>query len=118
MTMMQTPTPSHNTLATEDEAERQRREQALDAALQMTFPASDPIAVSVPTSEARSLDSGKVIVDDSEHFEDVILGGGEAGKYIAWELARAGRRAAVIERGLVGGSCPNVACMPSKNVIR
>ncbi|MCI0423261.1 MAG: mercuric reductase [Acidobacteria bacterium] len=57
-------------------------------------------------------------MSDGEHFENVILGGGEAGKYIAWELARAGRRTAVIERALVGGSCPNVACMPSKNVIR
>lgn len=55
---------------------------------------------------------------EAEHFEDVVLGGGEAGKYIAWELARAGRRTAVIERALVGGSCPNIACMPSKNVIR
>jgi len=57
-------------------------------------------------------------MSDSEHFENVILGGGEAGKYIAWELARLGRRTAVIERGLIGGSCPNIACLPSKNVIR
>ncbi len=57
-------------------------------------------------------------MSDSEHFENVVFGGGEAGKYIAWELARAGRRMAVIERGLIGGSCPNIACLPSKNVIR
>jgi pyruvate/2-oxoglutarate dehydrogenase complex dihydrolipoamide dehydrogenase (E3) component len=55
---------------------------------------------------------------EAEHSENVVLGGGEAGKYIAWELTRAGRRTAVIERALVGGSCPNIACMPSKNVIR
>jgi pyruvate/2-oxoglutarate dehydrogenase complex dihydrolipoamide dehydrogenase (E3) component len=53
----------------------------------------------------------------SEAFENVVLGGGEAGKYIAWELAREGRRTAVIERALIGGSCPNIACLPSKNVI-
>src|SRR6266704_2009114 len=52
-----------------------------------------------------------------EHFQNVVLGGGEAGKYIAWELARAGQRVAVIERGLIGGSCPNIACLPSKNII-
>ena len=52
-----------------------------------------------------------------EHVENVILGGGAAGKLIAWELAGAGRRTAVIERGLIGGSCPNIACLPSKNVI-
>jgi pyruvate/2-oxoglutarate dehydrogenase complex dihydrolipoamide dehydrogenase (E3) component len=52
-----------------------------------------------------------------ERVENVILGGGAAGKLIAWELAGAGRRTAVIERGLIGGSCPNIACLPSKNVI-
>lgn len=57
-------------------------------------------------------------MSEIERFENIIVGGGEAGKYIAWELARAGRRTAVIERALIGGSCPNIACMPSKNVIR
>jgi pyruvate/2-oxoglutarate dehydrogenase complex dihydrolipoamide dehydrogenase (E3) component len=52
-----------------------------------------------------------------ERFQNVVLGGGEAGKYIAWELARCGQRVAVVERGLIGGSCPNIACLPSKNVI-
>ena len=50
--------------------------------------------------------------------ENVVLGGGEAGKYVAWELAQQGRPVVVIERGLIGGSCPNIACLPSKNVIR
>jgi pyruvate/2-oxoglutarate dehydrogenase complex dihydrolipoamide dehydrogenase (E3) component len=54
---------------------------------------------------------------DSEKVENVILGGGEPGKYLAWELARRGRRTVVVERGLIGGSCPNIACLPSKNVI-
>jgi pyruvate/2-oxoglutarate dehydrogenase complex dihydrolipoamide dehydrogenase (E3) component len=53
-----------------------------------------------------------------EYIENLVLGGGEAGKYIAWELAQQGRAVVVIERGLVGGSCPNIACLPSKNVIR
>ena len=52
-----------------------------------------------------------------ERFQNVVLGGGEAGKYIAWELARWGQRVAVVERALIGGSCPNIACLPSKNVI-
>jgi pyruvate/2-oxoglutarate dehydrogenase complex dihydrolipoamide dehydrogenase (E3) component len=52
-----------------------------------------------------------------ERFQNVVLGGGEAGKYIAWELARWGQRVAVVERGLIGGSCRNIACLPSKNVI-
>ena len=53
-----------------------------------------------------------------ETIENVVLGGGEAGKYVAWELAKQGRPVMVIERGLIGGSCPNIACLPSKNVIR
>jgi pyruvate/2-oxoglutarate dehydrogenase complex dihydrolipoamide dehydrogenase (E3) component len=51
-------------------------------------------------------------------IENLVLGGGEAGKYVAWHLARQGRPVVVVERGLVGGSCPNIACLPSKNVIR
>ncbi|GEO17884.1 mercuric reductase [Microvirga aerophila] len=54
---------------------------------------------------------------ETERVENLILGGGEPGKYIAWELARQGRRTVVIERALIGGSCPNIACLPSKNVI-
>jgi pyruvate/2-oxoglutarate dehydrogenase complex dihydrolipoamide dehydrogenase (E3) component len=54
---------------------------------------------------------------DNEKVENLVLGGGEPGKYIAWELARQGRRTVVVERGLIGGSCPNIACLPSKNVI-
>jgi pyruvate/2-oxoglutarate dehydrogenase complex dihydrolipoamide dehydrogenase (E3) component len=52
-----------------------------------------------------------------ERYDILVLGSGEAGKYIAWTLAKAGRSAAVVERGLIGGSCPNIACLPSKNVI-
>src|ERR1700676_5354218 len=52
-----------------------------------------------------------------ERFQNVVLGGGEAGKYIAWELARWGQPVAVVERGLIGGACPNIACLPSKNII-
>jgi pyruvate/2-oxoglutarate dehydrogenase complex dihydrolipoamide dehydrogenase (E3) component len=52
-----------------------------------------------------------------EKYDILVLGSGEAGKYIAWTLAKQGRRVAVIERRYVGGSCPNIACLPSKNFI-
>src|SRR5262245_20478453 len=52
-----------------------------------------------------------------ERFQTVILGSGQGGKQLAWHLARAGQRTAVVERQWVGGSCPNVACLPSKNEI-
>ena len=52
-----------------------------------------------------------------QRYEILILGSGEAGKYLAWTFATAGRRVALVERGLIGGSCPNIACLPSKNII-
>jgi pyruvate/2-oxoglutarate dehydrogenase complex dihydrolipoamide dehydrogenase (E3) component len=52
-----------------------------------------------------------------EEYDLVVLGSGEGGKYIAWTAAKKGLKAAVIERKYVGGSCPNIACLPSKNVI-
>src|SRR5215469_3323191 len=53
----------------------------------------------------------------TEHYDLLALGSGEAGKYIAWTMASAGKKAAVIERRYIGGSCPNIACLPSKNII-
>src|SRR5262249_30232182 len=53
----------------------------------------------------------------AEQFEALILGSGQGGKLLAWHLARSGRRVAVVERQWVGGSCPAVACLPSKNEI-
>ena len=55
---------------------------------------------------------------ETERYEILIIGSGEAGKYLTWTMAQDGRRTAVVERKYVGGSCPNIACMPSKNVIR
>jgi pyruvate/2-oxoglutarate dehydrogenase complex dihydrolipoamide dehydrogenase (E3) component len=52
-----------------------------------------------------------------EQFEILVLGSGEGGKYLAWHMARSGRRSAVVERKLIGGSCPNTNCLPSKNEI-
>jgi pyruvate/2-oxoglutarate dehydrogenase complex dihydrolipoamide dehydrogenase (E3) component len=53
-----------------------------------------------------------------ENYDVLVLGSGEAGKWLSWTLAQAGHRTAVIERKYIGGSCPNIACLPSKNVIR
>src|ERR1700758_699592 len=55
---------------------------------------------------------------ETERYDALIIGSGEAGKYLAWTMTKAGHRTAVIERRLVGGSCPNIACLPSKNMIR
>jgi pyruvate/2-oxoglutarate dehydrogenase complex dihydrolipoamide dehydrogenase (E3) component len=53
----------------------------------------------------------------AEQFDALVLGSGQGGKLLAWHLARSGRRTAVVERRWIGGSCSNVACLPSKNEI-
>ncbi|HZZ61741.1 MAG TPA: FAD-dependent oxidoreductase [Roseiarcus sp.] len=53
-----------------------------------------------------------------EQFDVLILGSGTAGKLMAWHMGESGRRTAVVERRWIGGACPNIACMPSKNEIR
>jgi pyruvate/2-oxoglutarate dehydrogenase complex dihydrolipoamide dehydrogenase (E3) component len=52
-----------------------------------------------------------------EEFDIVILAGGTGATLAARTFAKEGQRVAVIERRSIGGSCPNIACLPSKNVI-
>src|SRR5580658_2072293 len=53
----------------------------------------------------------------AEKYDVLVLGAGTAGKLMAWTMAKEGKRTAVVERKYIGGSCQNVACLPSKNVI-
>jgi pyruvate/2-oxoglutarate dehydrogenase complex dihydrolipoamide dehydrogenase (E3) component len=53
----------------------------------------------------------------AEKYDVLVFGSGTAGKLMAWTMAKEGKRTAVVERKYIGGSCPNVACLPSKNVI-
>ncbi|MFA5956734.1 FAD-dependent oxidoreductase [Hyphomicrobium sp.] len=53
----------------------------------------------------------------SNTYDALVIGSGESGKYLSWHLARSGKKVAVIERKLIGGSCPNTNCLPSKNEI-
>jgi pyruvate/2-oxoglutarate dehydrogenase complex dihydrolipoamide dehydrogenase (E3) component len=52
-----------------------------------------------------------------ENYDLVILGGGTGSTVAAWTFAAQGQRVAVIERRYIGGSCPNIACLPSKNIL-
>jgi pyruvate/2-oxoglutarate dehydrogenase complex dihydrolipoamide dehydrogenase (E3) component len=54
---------------------------------------------------------------EPEQYEILVLGSGAGGKLLAWHMAQSGRRTAVVEGHWIGGSCPNIACMPSKNEI-
>ncbi len=57
-------------------------------------------------------------MSEPEHVDVLILGSGGGGKLTAWHMGKSGRRTAVVERRWIGGSCPNIACLPSKNEIR
>lgn len=52
-----------------------------------------------------------------EHYDAIIIGSGESGKWMAWTLGAQGQRVITVEDKRVGGACPNVACLPSKNVV-
>jgi pyruvate/2-oxoglutarate dehydrogenase complex dihydrolipoamide dehydrogenase (E3) component len=66
------------------------------------------------TATSSSRGPGRI---DSEDYDLVILGGGTGATIAAWTFAAAGKRVAVIERKYIGGSCPNIACLPSKNIV-
>jgi pyruvate/2-oxoglutarate dehydrogenase complex dihydrolipoamide dehydrogenase (E3) component len=52
-----------------------------------------------------------------EKYQNLVIGSGGSGKFVGWTLGDAGQRTAMVERKFLGGACPNVACLPSKNVI-
>lgn len=53
----------------------------------------------------------------TEVFDDIVLGGGKGGKSLAMALGPAGHKTALIERGQIGGTCINVACIPTKTMV-
>ncbi|WP_225887058.1 mercuric reductase [Nodosilinea nodulosa] len=56
---------------------------------------------------------------DVEYYDDIIVGGGKAGKTLAPALVASGRKVALVERSLsmIGGGCINVACIPTKTMV-
>jgi pyruvate/2-oxoglutarate dehydrogenase complex dihydrolipoamide dehydrogenase (E3) component len=56
-------------------------------------------------------------MSQSQRYAVLVLGSGAGGKLLAWHMAKSGRRTAVVERKWIGGSCPNINCLPSKNEI-
>src|ERR1700730_5306637 len=52
-----------------------------------------------------------------ERYETLVLGSGNGGMYLAWHMARSGRRTAVVERRWIAGLCPHIKFLPSKNEI-
>jgi flavin-dependent dehydrogenase len=54
----------------------------------------------------------KSSISNPQDYDIVILGSGAGGKLMAWTSAQKGQRVVTIEREYVGGSCPNIACLP------
>lgn len=53
----------------------------------------------------------------NRHFDAIIIGTGQAGPSLAGRLSAAGQSVAIIERHLVGGTCVNTGCMPTKTMV-
>ena len=53
----------------------------------------------------------------TEQYDAIVIGTGQAGPALAVRLAKAGKKTAIIERKLFGGTCVNVGCVPSKTLI-
>jgi pyruvate/2-oxoglutarate dehydrogenase complex dihydrolipoamide dehydrogenase (E3) component len=53
----------------------------------------------------------------AEHFDAIIVGAGQAGPPLAGRLTAAGQRVAVVERKLIGGTCVNNGCIPTKTLV-
>jgi len=71
------------------------------------------------TTERKDFPSSRITSDlATEDYDLVILGDGTGATLAAWTFASQGQRVAVVERKYIGGSCPNIACLPSKNIIQ
>ena len=66
----------------------------------------------------RPLGKEEAHEDAAGRIDLVILGGGTGWTIAAWTFASEEKRVAVIDRKYIGGSCPNVASLPSKYIIR
>ena len=53
----------------------------------------------------------------TSRFDAIIIGTGQAGPSLAVRLAGAGRKVAIVERKLFGGTCVNTGCMPTKTLV-
>jgi pyruvate/2-oxoglutarate dehydrogenase complex dihydrolipoamide dehydrogenase (E3) component len=57
-------------------------------------------------------------MSQAERVEVLVVGSGTGGKLMAWHMASAGHRTVLVERKWIGGACPNINCLPSKNEVK
>jgi pyruvate/2-oxoglutarate dehydrogenase complex dihydrolipoamide dehydrogenase (E3) component len=53
----------------------------------------------------------------SEKYDAIVIGTGQSGPSLAVRLGKSGRKTAIIERKLIGGTCVNNGCVPTKTLI-
>ncbi len=53
----------------------------------------------------------------TQHYDAVVIGAGQAGPPLAERLGQAGMKTAIVERHLLGGTCVNVGCIPTKTLV-
>src|SRR4051794_27021497 len=54
----------------------------------------------------------------AKHFEFAVVGGGKGGKTLAAQMASSGHQVVMVEKGMIGGTCINVACIPTKTLVK
>src|SRR4029077_2164056 len=105
-------------------AKRSASQEVFDKPMSTATP--NPVApmgkssqVEIPDRTRSTTNSSDAIMAtrEPEKYDVLVLGSGTGGKLIAWTMASEGKRTASIERKYVGGACPNIACLPSKNII-
>jgi pyruvate/2-oxoglutarate dehydrogenase complex dihydrolipoamide dehydrogenase (E3) component len=52
-----------------------------------------------------------------EHYDAIVIGTSQGGRFLPVELAKAGQRVALVERGQLGGVCVNRGCTPTKTMV-
>jgi pyruvate/2-oxoglutarate dehydrogenase complex dihydrolipoamide dehydrogenase (E3) component len=52
-----------------------------------------------------------------QKYDAIVIGTGQSGPSMAKDLARAGKKTAIIERKRFGGTCVNVGCIPTKTLV-
>src|SRR5258708_10575586 len=52
-----------------------------------------------------------------EHYDAIVIGASQGGRFLPLELAKAGQKVALVERGQLGGVCVNTGCTPTKTMV-
>src|SRR5437870_13226017 len=52
-----------------------------------------------------------------EHYDAIVIGTSQGGRFLPLELAKAGHKVALVERDQLGGVCVNTGCTPTKTMV-